>query len=326
MLTISRSAARSAVTMAEAIEAAREAFIALSTGTVPVPRRSHHSTTHGTTLVMPVHASGAFAVKVVSVTPGNAGRGRPTVQAAILLFDESTGDPVALLEGTYLTQLRTGAAMGLGADLFALPDAEALALFGAGATARTSLAAVAAVRPIREVRVVCPRAEGFAAFERATRDELGPDGPILRRVESAVEALREAPIVITATTSPAPLFPGEAVESGAFVGALGAYTSTTRELDTALIRRARLVVDTREAALGEAGDLLIPLREGAIGPEDLEAEIGEVASGKRPGRISPDEIIVFKSVGNAMQDLALASLVYRHARERGLGTIIPDFE
>jgi ornithine cyclodeaminase/alanine dehydrogenase-like protein (mu-crystallin family) len=274
---------------------------------------------------MPASAGATFGVKVVSVTPGNAGRGLPTVQAAVLLLDEPTGTPVALLDGTYLTQLRTGAAMGLGADLLARPDADVVALFGAGATARTSLAAVCSVRPIREVRVVHPHAEHFPAFARDVESELGAAAPILRRVEDPREALRGSRVVITATTSATPLFPGAAIEPGAYVGALGAYTPSTRELDTAAILRARVVVDAREATLREAGDLVIPMREGAIGPDDVYAEIGEIAAGARPGRTSPDEIFLFKSVGNALQDLTLASRVYTRARERGLGTTIPIF-
>lgn len=325
MLAIGRADLRRAIIMREAIDAAREAFVAWSGGEASVPARQHIATANGTTLVMPAYApaAGAFGVKVVSVTPANSERGRPTVQAAVLLFDEPTGAPVALLDGTFLTQFRTGAAMGLGAELLARPDADVVALFGAGATARTSLWAVCAVRPIREVRVVHPRAERFPDFQAAMRDYLGDAGPELRRVEEPLEALRGAPIVLTATTSATPLFPGAAIEPGAYVGALGAYTPTTRELDTEAIRRARLVVDSRDSALREAGDVVIPIQEGAITPEHIYAELGEIASGVRPGRAAPDEIVVFKSVGNAIQDLTLAARAYEHARAMGLGTMVP---
>jgi len=322
MLAISRADIRRAVTMPEAIEAARDAFIALSTGQGAVPLRQHLPTPHGTSLVMPAFAPAAAAVgvKVVSVTPGNAGRGLPTVQAVVLLLDEASGTPLAILEGTFLTQLRTGAAMGLGAELLAPPDADVVALFGAGATARTGLWAICAVRTIREVRVVHPHTERFPAFAAALQDDLGNDCPPLHRVDSPLEALRDALIVLTATTSPTPLFPGEAIEPGAFVGALGAYTPTTRELDTTAILRAKLVVDTRAGALHEAGDVVIPIQEGRIGADHVWAEIGEIASGRQDGRTSPDEVCVFKSVGNAMQDLVLAARIYERAKALGLGT------
>lgn len=320
MLVLSRADVRAAVTMPEAIRAAREAFVALASGSGEAPARLHLATPHGTTLFMPAFATSAVGVKAVSVTPDNPGRGLPTVQAAVLLFDEASGAPVALIEGTFLTQLRTGAAIGLGAELLAAPAAETVALFGAGATARTSLWAVCSVRAIREVRVVHPHAEHFPDFVAAMRDYLGDPLPSIRRVESADEALRDAQIVITATTSPAPVFPGELLEPGAYVGALGAFTPTTRELDTTALRRARLVVDTREGALHEAGDVVIPTQEGAITPDHIRAEIGEVALGRRSGRTGPEDVVVFKSVGHAMQDLALAARVYERARMLNLGT------
>jgi ornithine cyclodeaminase/alanine dehydrogenase-like protein (mu-crystallin family) len=210
--------------------------------------------------------------------------------------------------------------MGLGAELLARPDADVVALFGAGGTAQTSLWAVCTVCPIREVRVVHPHAERFPAFLATMRDYLGDACPAIRRVESPVEAIRGASIVLTATTATTPLFPGEALEPGTYVGALGAYTPDARELDTTTILRSRLVVDAREAALHEPGDILIPIQEGRMTPDHIWAELGEIAAGDRPGRLSPDEIVVFKSVGNAVQDLVLAHQLYARAKERGLGT------
>src|SRR5712692_4652083 len=221
MLAISRADILEAVTIEDAIDAARAAFVALATGRAVVPLRPHVATAHGTSLFMPAYdsSSAAVSVKVVTVTPGNAQRGMPTVQAVVILVDETTGTAVAILEGTFLTQLRTGAAMGLAADLLARPGSATVALFGAGATARTSLWAVSAVREIREVRVVHPHAEHMPAFEAAMRGFRGARCPPLRRVESPREAIRDAGIVLTATTSATPVFPGDAVEPGAFVGA-----------------------------------------------------------------------------------------------------------
>lgn len=321
MRVIGRADIQRTVTMRAAIDAAREAFVALSTGQAQAPLRAHLATAGGTMLVMPgyAHPAGAAGLKLVSVNPDNAARGLPTVQAVVLLTSDQDGTPRALLDGTLLTQIRTGAAIGLGAELLALPDADVVALFGAGATARTSLWAVCTVRPVREVRVVHPHAERFPAFVAAMRALLGDACPSLRRVASAEEALAGARIVITATTSPTPLFPGALLEPGTYVGALGAYTPETRELDTTAVLRARLIVDTRAGALAEAGEVCLPIAEGAMTAAHIWAEIGEIAAGLRPGRTAPDDIFVFKSVGNAVQDLALAARVLRAVEAVGGG-------
>ncbi len=151
------------------------------------------------------------------------------------------------------------------------------------------------------------------------RDYLGDDGPAIRRVENLDEAIHGADIVITATSATSPVFSGSKLGPGTFVGALGAYRPTDRELDEATILRCRLVVDTRAAALAEAGDVVIPIQEGHLSPGDIWAELGEILQGTRPGRTNSEEIFVFKSVGNAMQDLALASRVFERAVELGLG-------
>ncbi len=324
MLAISRSDIRQAVTILDAIDAARAAFVALSGGDAWVPQRPHVSTTNGISAFMPGYdpGTGALGIKMLTLTSANRTRGLPYIQAVVLLAEEVTGTPAAIVEGTFLTQMRTGAAMGLAADLLARPDARTVALFGAGATAGTSLWAVCSVRDIREVRVVHPHAERFPEFERNVREYLGESCPPLRRVTSPTEAVDGADIVLTATSSSTPLFPGEGLGAGAFVGALGAWNATTRELDADTIVRSRVVVDTRASALHEAGDILIPIAEGRISAEHIWAELGEIATGSRPGRTSADEIIVFKSVGNAMQDLILAQRVYERARAMNLGTEI----
>ncbi len=321
MLAIGRDDIRRAVTPREAIDAARAAFIALSTGSGEVPPRTHLTTDGGVMLFMPGHAPtlGVTGVKAVSVSPGNPALGLPTVQGVVLLVETATGTSAALVEGTYLTQLRTGAAIGLGADLLTPADAGTLALFGAGGTARAALMAMCAVRPVREVRVVTRGDAGFQGLVAEARTALGGACPAIRRVTSAAEALAGASLVVTATTSPAPLFAAALVEPGTYIGALGAYTPTTRELDTETVLRARLIVDTRAGALAEAGEVCLPIAEGRMTAAHIAAEIGEVAVGLRPGRTAADEIVVFKSVGNAMQDLTLAARVLERARGLGLG-------
>src|SRR5581483_5481541 len=226
MLILSRDDIRRAVTAGDALAAARSAFVALYTGRGVAPARAHVPTADGVTLFMPGYdpASATAGVKVVSVREGNAARGLPTVPGAVLLIDAVTGEPAAVLDGTLLTQMRTGAAIGLGAELFAAPDAAVVALFGAGATAQMSLWAVCAVRPVREVRVVHPHADRFPGFVAAMRGLLGDRCPALHRAEGVEQALVGASIIVTATTAPAPLFSGRLLPAGAYVGALGAYT------------------------------------------------------------------------------------------------------
>lgn len=315
---LTRDDVRAAVGMKDAIAAMGEAFAQLSTGRADVPLRHQLRTRGGITLLMPAYLrdTADLGLKVVSVNEGNAARGLPVVNAVVLVLDPDTGLPLALMDGTWLTALRTGAASGLATRLLAREDATIVALFGAGVQARTQLEAVRAVRPIREVRIV----SRTAAAARRLAAEL--DGVTPRVMDDAAEAVRGAHIVITATTSTAPVFPGAALEPGTHVNAIGAYTPEMRELDDDAVRSAVLIVDSREAALSEPGDIVIPIRSGAITPSHIRAELGEVAAGTRPGRTSADEITVFKSVGSAVQDVVVARLVLRAAESRGLGTLV----
>lgn len=310
--------------MHDAIESAREAYLALSARRAVLPHWTRFPVENRLALIRPGFDPGsrAITVKAVTVGPDNPLLGLPVVQGVVLMIEEATMAPVALMEGTFLSEYRTGAAVGLSTQLLSLPDANTVALFGAGAVARTSLWAICSVRQVREVRVVHPHAERFPLFESAMRDFLGNACPALRRVETPADALRDAQIVVAATTSATPVFPGEALEQGTFVAAIGSYTPTARELDTETILRSRLIVDSREAALREPGDILLPLAEGRIAENHIWAELGEVISGRRPGRQRPDEIVTFKSVGSAVQDITLATRVYALARERGLGTTV----
>ena len=265
----------------------------------------------GTTLFMPgyLRASGVLGLKVVSVMPRNPGLDLPAVPGVTLLLDDQTGMPVALLDAAYLTALRTAAGSGLATDLLASPDARVLTVFGAGAQARHHIAAIRAVRPIQEVRIVSRRAERA----RALASELtGVD----------VRTGDEPEAAVAATNSATPVFPGSALEVGAHVCAIGAYTPQTREVDEDVVCRARIVVDTREGALSEAGDLLIPMEQGLLRGSDIDAELGELVNGQRPhGRLG-HPVTFYKSVGNAAQDLATAQSVVDAARARGLGTLV----
>ncbi len=317
---LSRADIQAAVTMREAIAAVHEAFIALSAGQATVPVRVGLPVPpRATALFMPAYAVGGLGVKVVTVYPDNPARGLPLLHALVILLDAATGAPMAALEGGWLTALRTGAASGAATDVLARPSAQVLAVFGAGAQAETQTMAVCAVRPIERV-VLCSRTPARAeALAQRLAGQPGIPADV-RVVADPAQAAAEADVICTATTSATPVFPGEAVRPGTHVNAVGAFTTSAREVDTRLVQRAaRLVVDERAAAEAEAGDLVIPWRAGdAPGPEGW-TELGAVAAGQAPGRTAADEITLFKSVGNAVQDVAVGALAVARARALGLG-------
>jgi ornithine cyclodeaminase len=304
--------------MPAAIDAMREAFAALSAQEATVPMRLALETEHGVSLFMPAHLreSGNAGAKVVSVNPGNAARGLPAIHAVVLVLDVLTGRPTALMDGTWLTALRTGAVGGLAADLLARLDAKTVALFGAGVQARTQLEAVRCVREITEVRVV---SRSGASADRLAGEVVGVRAV---RVDDANEAIEGADIIIAATSSSTPVFDGARVEPGTHVTGVGSYTLDMREVDTALVQRARIIVDQREAVMEEAGDIVGPIRDGVVDETVIIAEIGEVVLGRVPGRTADSEITFFKSVGNAVQDVAVAARVLAAAESEGHGLVV----
>lgn len=307
-----------AIDMPQAIDIMATAFEELGSGRANVPQRLGVETEAGLLLAMPgsLPEQSALAIKVVSVFPGNSRLGLPSVFGLVLVLDAASGAPLALIEGSHLTALRTGAASGLATKLMAREDARTVALFGAGVQARTQLAAVRAVRDIREVRIVSRTPQSAQRLA----DEL--TGLETRVLADSGAAVRGADIVVTATTSATPVVFGRDVEPGTHVNAIGAYTPTMREVDADVVRRARVVVDTRQGALAEAGDLIMAIRERAITTDHIVAELGEVVNGTIAGRTSEEEITLFKSVGHAAQDVALARRVLDVAVSRRLGTTV----
>jgi alanine dehydrogenase len=300
--------------MADAITAVADGFAALSAGQATVPVRLSVPLRHdGVVLTMPAALAGAssYSVKVVSVAPQNAVAGRPIVMATVLLGDAATGELLALIDGTALTALRTGAAGGVAARELSRPGASRVALFGAGAQARAQLLALAAVRPISDVRVVT-RDPVHAAALRAWAARERALGAVAIHPATPKDAVTDADIVVTATTSRTPVFQGAWLRAGVHVTAVGSFTPDTRELDEETLHGARLVVDQRAAALAEAGEL-----RGRNAGDVVE--LGEILSGRMVGRTTETERTVFKSVGNAIQDLVVAARAYERARERGVG-------
>ena len=301
--------------MPKAIEAMKTAFGQFSAGRATMPLRSRLQTGKGVTLLMPAYLkeSGSLAIKIVSVYEENANLELPTVTATALVLDAETGIPLALMDGTRLTAIRTGAAGGLAADLLSLKDARKVTLFGAGAQGRAQLRGVMAVRKIEEVSIIS--LHEVTARRLAGEIHSWPDPPIIKIKPPVNDAVHNADIIITATTSTTPLFDGNDLKPGTHITAVGAFASNMQEFDKTTAARARIIVDSREACLAEAGDIIRTRAH-------IDAELGEIINGKSPGRQNLKEITLFKSVGLAVQDVAAAAAILKRAEIMNLGTTI----
>ena len=324
---------RRALTARDAVDAMRAAFGELSGGTAAVPVRSHLESAHGLMLVMPavLGARPAIGAKVVSVFLDNPSRGAPAVQGAVLLLDAESGRARALLDGTSLTEMRTAAASALATELLARTDADVLTVFGAGAQGRSHVETLARTRRLREVRIVSrsdESAERLAERLSTVADTLVPENghdapPVIHAVRDPAAALDGAGIVVTATSSTTPVFAAGDLTLGAHVNAVGAYRPDMQEIDADLVRRARVVVDQREAAWAEAGDLIVPAESGLIGRDAVDAEIGEIVNGDAPPGRGDRDFSLFESVGNAAQDIAIAATAVARAERASLGVLAP---
>jgi alanine dehydrogenase len=321
VLILSRADLERVLAPRDVIDAMEAAFTRYGRGLCTVPPRSATSVgDDGVLLTMPAAFSDGGArglgVKQVTVYADNRSRGHPTLYATYVLMDGASGEPLALLEGTYLTAMRTGATSALAARWLARPGARRVACFGAGVQARLQLICLAALGPLERVDVIGRTAERTRAFVDSMREALGIP---VEMSGDPHRAARDAELIVCATTSPTPVLFGADLCPGTHVDAVGAFRPTDRELDGEAIRRARVVVDTYAGAMAEAGDVLLALGEGVIGRAHVAAELAEVVTGRRPGRTGDEEITVFKSVGFALEDLAAARLAYDRARAHGIG-------
>lgn len=310
---------RSLVSMEELIDATADALAAFSAGGVVQPLRTVLEVGGPGRFfgVMPAFLpAGALGAKLVTVFPDNLSRDLPSHRAVIVLIDPETGDLAAVVDGRYITEARTAAASAVSARHLARPGPLTLAILGSGVQARSHLAALSLVREIAEVRVWSPTAARREAF---VRDMSPTVAAPVRAVPRAEDAVRGAGLVALATSSAEPVVLDDWIEPGAHVSAVGACRPSQREMDGALVARGRVFVDSRVAALAEAGDLLIPMAEGRLTADHIAGELGEVVAGRVKGRTSPDEITIFKSLGLAVEDVAAAAFAYRRACERGLG-------
>lgn len=319
-LLLSRDDVIEVLSMSDCMTVVEKAFAELASGTAVLPLRINIAPPDGLALYMPAYLQGlgALACKVVTVYKNNPKKhNMPTTIGKVLLQDPETGDVICIMDGGYLTAVRTGAASGVATKYLAREEkGQTAGIFGAGVQAKMQLWAVAEARDIARALVYDISSEAAANFIAELTDKLNVD---IQAAESAHQILETADIICTATSSPTPIFDGSDVREGTHINGIGSHTPNARELDTTVIKRSKLIADSYEACLNEAGDIMIPIKEREIDKSHMHAELGEVIVGKRPSRSDAKEITIFKSNGLAIQDVAAAKLVYDKAVEAGIG-------
>jgi ornithine cyclodeaminase len=307
--------------MGECIDVMRDALQMLAEGDAMLPLRTMMILPDGESLLglMPSYLGGiqSVGVKAIAAFPGNYGTEYDIHQGVVLLFDAERGLLRAIVDGTAVTAIRTAAVSGVATDLLTREDSGDLAIIGAGTQARSHLEAMMSVRDIRRARVFSLPLEGAYQFAKRESAQWGLDIEVMA---SARDAVLGADIICTVTTSPKPVVLGEWVSPGAHINAVGAFTPTTRELDTEAVVKSRLYVDRCESTISEAGEFIIPKNEGVIDDDHIVGELGELLLGQVSGRGSEDEVTLFKSLGIAIEDLASAHYVYEKAQKLNAGT------
>lgn len=321
MLVLARADVERLLTMPKCIALMEEALASLARDEVVLPLRPvlRLPDSPNVFALMPAYSSAlrAFGAKLISVFPGNHGTGRDSHQGVVALFDATHGGIVTLMDAASITAIRTAAASAVATRTLSNAATKTLAVLGAGVQGWTHLEAMKHVRPFEQVRLwsrTRAHAEALAARARTA------GGPEIVVAEDAESAVRDADVVCTVTAAKEPVLRGAWLSPGAHVNAVGASIPTARELDTQAVAMARLFVDRRESALHEAGDILIPMREGAFGEGHIQAEIGEVLIGRATGRATARDITLFKSLGIAVEDLACAHFLHDEARHTRAGT------
>lgn len=327
MLSLSRSDLKQLVPMKDAVELMKVAFRELSEGRAQAPVRSvvEVNDDPSAMLMMPgyVPASNALGFKVVNFFSGNPiKRDLPTIHAIVCLIDDITGAPLGIMEGGYVTALRTGAVSGAATDYMARPDSRVLTVIGAGVQGVTQAAAVCAVRPIEKVIVVDTRAEQLERYRAAMSADWPELAGLVVTSTDIASSVAEADIICTATTARAPVFEDADLKPGTHINAVGAFTPEMQEIPPATVLRSRIVIDNLDAILAEAGDLLKPMNDGLIEQSHFTTELGHLVAGLAKGRQNAQEITFFKSVGNAVQDVVVARFAVDQATARGVGTSI----
>ena len=321
LLVLSEHDVERMLTFPECIAVMEDALSALARGEVHQPLRSivRAADAPGFLGLMPAYRGGArpaWGLKEICLFPGNPARGLDTHLGAVILHSGETGEPLAIMNASAITAIRTAAVSALATKLLAREDSSTLAIIGAGVQGRSHMKAIPVVREIREIRI-CSRT-------RAHADALARQASNARGVDSVHEAVRGADIIITATSSKEPILRREWIGAGIHINAVGSSVASSRELDSMTMAAASLFVDRRESTVNESGDFLMAVRDGAITEDAIRAEIGDILIGRARGRIAEDEITLFKSLGIAIEDLASAQFLYDKARATGAGSWV-DF-
>ena len=321
MLVLSEAQVRSLIDIEELITALEQAHIQYSMGkavmpvrlVVPLPQIQGRITS------MPGYLTEdkALGMKVVTYFQNNPEQNLPAILATVMLFSASTGKMIAVMDGNYITAMRTACASAMATRVLANPETPVLGILGAGVQARAHIQALCRVRKLKKIKLYSP--SGMSA--RNIKRELEPAaGVAIDVAKSAEETVRNSNLVVTATTAQQPILKSEWLKPGAHVNAVGSHRPDSREIDGPTVARSKVVVDSREAIMAECGDILLAIKEKNITENHLHAEIGEVLARTKPGRSSASEVTVYKSVGIAIQDVATAQLLYRKAIEQNVGS------
>lgn len=329
LLVLSSGAVRSVLGYPECADAMRDALIARARGQVFQPLRTvlRPPAAPGLMGLMPAYQQGqqaGYGLKAICITPSNPAAGLDAHQGIVLLSNSATGEPVAVLNASAVTEIRTAAVSAVATSLLANADADVLAIIGTGVQARAHLHAISASRPLAEIRVAGSTKEKAAKFVAEMGWAVGASTRMVAAA-SAREAVEAASIVVTATNSAEPVIQRGWLSPGVHINAVGACLPNVRELDTVTVADAALFADSRDSVIAEAGDYVLAVEDGAIDPDHIQGEIGDVLAREEGGRTSERQITVFESLGLAIEDLAAANVAYQAAIERGAGTWV-DFD
>ena len=321
MLVLSESQVQKLIDLDELIATLEQAHIQYSTGkavmpvrlVVPLPQIQGRITS------MPgyLHQDRALGMKVVTYFQDNPKQNLPAILATIMLFSAETGKMIAAMDGGYITAIRTACASALATKALANPETPTLGILGAGVQARAHILALARVRQLNRIKLYSPSGKSARNIKAELEQQCGVT---IEVVNSAQDAVRESDLLVTVTTAKEPIVNADWLKPGAHINAVGSHRPDLREIDGATLKRAKVVVDSREAIMAECGDILLALKEKSISEADIHGEIGAVLAGSKTGRSSAGEITLYKSVGIAIQDVATAQLVYRKALEQNVGT------
>jgi len=322
MLVLSEKQVQSLIDIDELISTLEKAHIQYSTGkavmpvrlVVPLPQIQGRITS------MPgfLDEDKALGMKVVTYFQENPKRNLPAILGTIMLFSAETGKMIAAMDGSYITAIRTACASAVATKALANAEAPVLGILGAGVQARSHIQALARVRKIERIKIYSPSGASASAIKK----DLAPAKIAIDVAESAEDAVRDADLLVAATTSTKPIVKSEWLKAGVHINAVGSHRPDYREIDGVTLARAKLIVDSREAIMAECGDILLAIKEKTISENHIHGEIGEVLAGTKPGRSSAGEVTLYKSVGIAIQDVATANLVYRKALEQAVGTTV----